>query len=98
MIKRIVRLSFKQENLTDFMKVFNESKSHIASFPGCRSLMLLNDDSQKNILFTISEWENTEALENYRKSELFNKTWKQTKLLFNDKPLAWSTITIETVK
>jgi heme-degrading monooxygenase HmoA len=60
--------------------------------------MLLHDNSQKNILFTISEWDSIEALENYRKSELFNKTWEQTKILFNDKPLAWSTITIETVK
>ncbi|MFN5884486.1 MAG: putative quinol monooxygenase [Bacteroidota bacterium] len=98
MIKRIVRLSFKHDNVADFMKIFNESKLHIASFPGCRSLILLHDDSQRNILFTISEWDNTDALENYRKSELFNKTWKQTKILFNEKPLAWSTITIETVK
>jgi quinol monooxygenase YgiN len=98
MIKRIVRLSFKQEKLADFMKVFNESKSQIASFPGCRSLLLLHDDSQKDILFTISEWDNTEALENYRESELFNKTWNQIKVLFNDKPVAWSTIIIETVK
>ena len=31
-----------------------------------------------------------EDLENYRHSELFQNIWAETKVFFNDKPLAWS--------
>ena len=37
-----------------------------------------------------SVWFSKNDLENYRNSDLFKETWKQTKTYFNDKPQAWS--------
>jgi heme-degrading monooxygenase HmoA len=39
---------------------------------------------------TYSIWENTDALENYRKSDLFKEVWSQTKMLFAAPAQAWS--------
>jgi quinol monooxygenase YgiN len=52
---------------------------------------LLQDENDKNIFFTYSIWENDEALQAYRNSELFETTWAKTKILFAGKPEAWST-------
>jgi len=41
-------------------------------------------------LYTYSIWENEEALEVYRQSELFQNVWSQTKVLFQGKPQAFS--------
>ena len=98
MINRIVRMSFQPENVDVFLRVFNESKNYIANFDGCKSLELFCDVNQKNVFFTYSTWENEISLDAYRNSELFLNTWAQTKILFNDKPLAWSTFIIDKVK
>ena len=98
MINRIVRMSFQPEKVEDFLKVFESSKMFIAEFNGCNSLKLLQDVNQNNVFFTYSIWENEQCIENYRKSELFSNTWAQTKILFNDKPLAWSTKIYDAVK
>ena len=98
MINRIVRMSFQPEKVEEFLKIFDTSKKLIANFDGCSSLKLLQDVNQKNVFFTYSIWENEQCIENYRNSELFNLTWAQTKILFNDKPLAWSTKIADIVK
>ena len=98
MINRIVRMSFQPEKVETFLKVFDASKKFIANFNGCKSLKLIQDTKQKNVFFTYSIWENEQCIENYRNSELFNNTWAQTKILFNEKPLAWSTIVFDYVK
>jgi heme-degrading monooxygenase HmoA len=90
MIKRIVRLSFDIEKLGIFQELFEESKTKIRSFPGCHHLELLKEVNKENVFFTYSIWDSLESLESYRNSELFKKTWKRTKVLFNDKPQAWS--------
>jgi len=90
MIKRIVRLSFDPAKVGQFISLFDENKKMIRSFPGCRYLELLKEQNTNNIYFTISIWESGVVLENYRTSELFETTWRKTKKLFNDKPLAWS--------
>jgi heme-degrading monooxygenase HmoA len=41
-------------------------------------------------MFTVSIWESEDDLNAYRNSELFENTWAKTKVLFNDKPEAWS--------
>ncbi len=92
MIVRVVTMSFKEENIEEFLNIFEENKEFISGFPGCISLKLLRDKDNKNQFFTISEWNNESELESYRKSELFKKTWAKTKLLFDIKPQAWSTI------
>ncbi len=95
MIKRIVKLTFQPELLPDFMAIFQESKDNIRAFEGNLHLELLRDVAQQNVLFTLSFWENEEALERYRQSELFKTTWAKTKVLFADRPKAW---TVEEVR
>jgi quinol monooxygenase YgiN len=90
MIKRIVKLTFQEDKIDDFLKIFEGSKSRIRNFEGCHYVELLRAQSPKNVFFTFSIWENEAALEEYRGSELFRTTWSQTKILFSDKPVAWS--------
>jgi len=90
MIKRIVKLSVRPEEVENFQVIFEESKTNIRGFEGCQHLELLRCTDPDNIFFTYSFWNNEEALDAYRKSDLFKRTWSKTKLLFNDKPEAWS--------
>ena len=87
---RVVKMTFKPENVDTFLAVFNESKELIRNFPGVQHLELLNDKHQSNIYFTYSIWDQEESLENYRNSELFKSVWKKTKPLFESKAEAWS--------
>ena len=89
-ILRIVRLSFKSEHISDFMDIFYKSQPLIEAFEGCFSVKLRTDVSRPNVFYTVSVWKNEEALENYRHSELFATTWAKTKVLFDDKPQAYS--------
>ena len=89
-ISRIVKMSFQEEKVEDFLKLFEEKKSFIKNFEGCTHLQLLADKKQKNIIFTYSCWNSDEALEAYRSSDLFAETWASTKVLFSDKPSAVS--------
>jgi quinol monooxygenase YgiN len=91
MIVRIVKMTFREDRTEEFLAIFEASKQLIRSMPGCTHLELLNDRSSPAIFFTYSCWESEEALENYRKSELFGKVWTKTKALFDAKPEAWST-------
>ncbi|MFI8378149.1 putative quinol monooxygenase [Leeuwenhoekiella sp. NPDC079379] len=90
MIVRLVKMEFKPEEIENFKILFEGVKEHIRSFEGCKFLELLNGTDNKTIFFTHSYWESAEALETYRKSELFKTTWARTKVLFNAKPEAWS--------
>jgi len=90
MLKRIVKMSFKPEAVATFVDLFKTVEPNIKSFPGCEYLQLYFNMSKTNVIFTISYWKDTESLEKYRHSDLFEKTWLQTKKLFNEKPEAWS--------
>jgi len=90
MIIRIVKLSFKPEEIDNFLTIFHESKKLIRATKGCLRLELLQQADQPNVLSTYSWWKTEQDLENYRLSALFKTTWAKTKPLFNDKPLAWS--------
>lgn len=91
MIVRIVKMTFKPEHLEHFInEVFEHSKKHIRNFDGCTHLELHQDAAHKNILYTYSIWENEDCLNVYRNSELFEKTWAKTKVLFADRPQAFS--------
>lgn len=92
MIIRIVKMSFEPGKVNDFLAVFNASKHLIRNFEGCSHLELLHDLDEKNIFFTYSYWKDENALENYRRSELFKNVWSRTKILFNNKPEAWSVV------
>ncbi len=90
MLIRIVRMTFKNDCIEQFLEIFERSKGHIRKFPGCRHLELLRDWDQENVFTTLSHWNDREALERYRRSDLFREVWAQTKPLFQEKPLAFS--------
>ena len=87
---RIVRMTFQEDQVNTFLEVFNQSKSKIRHFEGCTHLTLMQDYHKPNIFTTYSHWEDDQALDNYRHSDLFKSVWKETKKLFDDKPLAFS--------
>ncbi|MBL7737736.1 MAG: antibiotic biosynthesis monooxygenase [Chitinophagaceae bacterium] len=89
-IVRIVKMVFREEDVETFQQLFAERKDRIRHFPGCRHLELWQDDKQKNIFFTYSNWDGEEWLDHYRFSEFFKETWSLTKALFADKPEAWT--------
>ena len=90
MIKRIVKMSFQPDKVEEFKTIFKTNWKLIAGFKGCSHVELLQDKIHPNIFFTFSIWENENDLNAYRDSELFEKVWSRTKVLFNDKPQAWS--------
>lgn len=90
MLVRIVKMSFHPENISQFLNNFNENKENIRKSSGCLLLELYNDKQDSGTFFTYSYWDSEEDLENYRSSNLFKDVWKKTKILFNDKPEAWS--------
>ena len=83
-------MSFKPEKTEDFLSIFNAKKEFIRNTTGCNLLELYRDKTNPNIFFTYSYWKTENDLENYRNSDLFKNVWAKTKVLFNDKPLAWS--------
>ncbi len=90
MLKRIVKMTFREEAVPEFLAIFEESKALIRAFEGCRHVELLRDAERPNVLFTLSHWDDEQALARYRRSELFKKTWERTKALFEERAEAWS--------
>ncbi len=90
MIIRIVKMTFIPEQLETFIGIFSDAQKKIEGFPGCKGVDLTRDLRQPNVCITISIWENVESLDRYRESELFISTWAQTKILFSERPDAWS--------
>ncbi|MEM8524567.1 MAG: antibiotic biosynthesis monooxygenase family protein [Bacteroidota bacterium] len=95
MIKRIVKLTFQEEKIPDFLEIFEASKKRICAFEGCEHLELWRAKQPSNVLFTYSYWQSEEALNNYRKSDFFAATWHKTKALFAERAKAWSVEMIE---
>lgn len=90
MITRVVKMNFNPSFINEFISLFNKVKPLIANVEGCEGVQLLQHETEKNIFFTISKWKNTNALENYRHSELFKSTWAKVKIHFTAKAEAWS--------
>jgi quinol monooxygenase YgiN len=90
MITRVVKMAFREEESEEFIELYNEKKEIIQAFDGCHAVILLRDHRNPSIFFTISKWEDIKALENYRSSDFFKKTWTKTKSLFSEKAEAWS--------
>lgn len=90
MIVRIVQMTFREEEVDNFIRLFSERKQLIRNFNGCQHLELWQDSKEQNVFFTYSIWTGEESLDHYRFSELFKDTWAKTKQLFADKPKAWS--------
>lgn len=83
-------MRFREGTSDEFLEVFNASCGKIRAFPGCHHLELLRNESDACHFMTYSKWDSTEALEQYRVSELFQSTWAKTKPLFETKAEAWS--------
>ncbi|MGY8910290.1 MAG: putative quinol monooxygenase [Flavobacteriales bacterium] len=90
MFVRIVKMSFHSKHIAAFQEMFEEKKQLIRNSDGNKLLELYQDKNNPEIFFTYSYWEHESDLENYKNSDLFIETWKQTKTYFNDKPQAWS--------
>jgi quinol monooxygenase YgiN len=97
MLIRIVRMTFQENKMEDFFVIFNNSKQLIRAFEGCHHLELLRDKNTPNILMTYSYWASEKHLNTYRHSELFKTTWAATKVLFSDKPVAFSSESLEII-
>lgn len=90
MLIRYVKMTFHKEKVSDFLEIFEQSKEHIRAMEGCRHLELMRDINQPEVFMTHSHWLSENDLNNYRESEFFRDTWSKTKVLFADKPLAFS--------
>ena len=91
MITRLVKMTFRHNSIPEFLELFEQVKERILDSPGCMRLDLMQDKNQPKVIFTYSIWNREQDLEAYRSSTLFKKTWSKTKLLFDEKPEAWST-------
>jgi quinol monooxygenase YgiN len=90
MLIRYVRMTFREDKIEEFQEIFETSKDKIKAMEGCQYLELLRDINQPNVFMTHSHWNSGTDLNNYRDSELFRTTWAKTKVLFAEKPLAFS--------
>ena len=90
MFNRIVKMEFQVEYIPAFLANFEQVKSKIRNFPGCSHLELYRDKNDETVYFTYSKWNDTIDLENYRKSDLFQKVWATTKPMFRSRAQAWS--------
>ena len=90
MILRLVKMKFKPEESANFIAFFDTIKDRIEAMPGIVSVKLYQDENDPNVFFTHSMWLNTSSLDAYRTSDFFKVIWPKTKLMFDDKPMAWS--------
>lgn len=94
-ITRIVRLVFEPQHVEVFLDIYKASYQLIRYSPGCNFLQLMRDHDHDHIYYTYSKWNSDEDLQEYRKSELFSQTWARTKVLFADKPQAFSIVEVD---
>jgi len=90
MITRIVKLTFQEAYVPEFLTVFEEVKHKVVNFPGCNQMSLLQHHKEPMVFFTYSIWEDEESLETYRTSETFKALWGTIKPMFSCKAEAWS--------
>lgn len=90
MIKRVVKLVFREEEIENFKKLFEEVKTKIRAREGCHHLELWQNKHNPKEFFTYSFWDSEDDLNNYRHSDLFEETWTKTKAMFDGKPMAWT--------
>ena len=83
-------MTFKVDKVDEFLSVFETSKVKIRNMAGCSHLELLQDYNLPNSFSTYSYWKDEATLNNYRNSELFKEVWANTKVLFSEKPIAFS--------
>ena len=90
MIVRLVKMTFRDEEVPRFQQLFDGWRRRIIAFHGCHKLELLHDASDPRIFFTHSEWESAADLDAYRNSPVFGDVWPVVKPLFAAPVEAWS--------
>lgn len=90
MLLRTVRMTFDPSRVEAFLALFAEARPKILAQPGCRHLELWQDARFPNVLTTFSRWDDDDALQAYRHSDLFRGTWKRTTPMFAAAPVARS--------
>jgi len=90
MLVRTVRMTFHPDAVPDFLALFEATAPRIRAASGCRHLELWEDARYPNVLSTYSLWTGEDALEAYRRSDLFRETWAETKRWFAAAPVAQS--------
>ena len=98
MIIRIVKLTFREDFVADFLQKLDQRKQRIRDFEGCQYLQILQDKNQPNIIFSHSYWDSEKALNTYRHSDFFAETWQFTKSGFSAKPEAWTLNNLQELK
>lgn len=83
-------LTIRPDGLNAFLEHFDRSAPRIRAFAGCAHLELWQDARFENVVTTCSHWQSAEALERYRRSDLFRTTWAEVKPLFAAAPTAHS--------
>lgn len=83
-------MGFHTEKVDEFKALFEANWRLIKNFEGCSHVELLQDANNPSVFFTYSIWKDSDSVEKYRQSDLFNRVWSATKVLFNQKPEAWS--------
>jgi len=53
-------------------------------------VQLLKGSDNPCLRTTLSWWEDSDALDAYRRSDLFGSVWPRTKAMFQSQPVAWS--------
>lgn len=87
---RIVKMTFAEGNREKFLAVYKEVEPFIQKMPGLQELKLYSLLDNKQVLFTLSRWEDASFLEAYRNSDLFKETWDKVKPLFSEPAQAYS--------
>ena len=90
MIVRVVELKFEKENLQQALNKLENIAPIVRSMEGCSFLEISSCLKDKGMILTYSYWTSTEALNNYRNSEVFITFWRDIKKLFSDPAKAWS--------
>lgn len=87
---RIVRMEFTPEDALDFDAYFATVRPEILEMEGCFQVVSLAGIDRPGLRTTLSIWESPEALDRYRRSDLFARVWPKTKEKFVSSPVAWS--------
>ena len=90
MITRVVRLTFKPEFAASFISIMQLHQEQIKNFKGCSHLNSYQDIHVPHVFFTISHWEDENALNEYRHSDFFKTLWSTLKPMFAEKTVAHS--------
>ena len=94
MLIRTVRMTLRTEAVPAFLEMFEDVRTQIRAFPGCRHLELWQDEKFPNIFTSYSHWQSAEALERYRQSALFQEAWQTASAFFAAPAAAHSSVAI----